>query len=222
VLITDGYDEHSTTSFEDALAAAKAARVTVYVVAIGGVAGISMKGEKSLRRLAKETGGRFFLPANDNQLATVHSALADDVQNRYLLIYTPSNQTIDGSWRNIAVSCGDPRYVVKTRTGYFAPKPGPIRPRLSSRIARRASISMSPRTSEVVENGVGAAGGRVPRATQPVSIVLALDNSGSMREKEADVVAAARVRRRASSGRLARGRPFRGPRLFRARPVAQP
>ncbi len=31
VLITDGYDEHSTTSFEDALAAAKQARVTVYV-----------------------------------------------------------------------------------------------------------------------------------------------------------------------------------------------
>ena len=58
-----------------------------------------MKGERALRKLAKETGGRFFLPANDVQLATVHSALADDVQNRYLLIYTPSNQTIDGSWR---------------------------------------------------------------------------------------------------------------------------
>jgi Ca-activated chloride channel homolog len=194
VLITDGYDEHSTTSYEDALAAAKQARVTVYVVAIGGVAGISMKGEKALRTLAKETGGRFFLPANDVQLATVHSALADDVQNRYLLIYTPSNQNIDGSWRSIAVSCGDSRYVVKTRTGYFAPKPGPIRPTIEFTAVdpQGQYLEVSAEDLEVVENGVAQRVDVFHEATQPVSIVLALDNSGSMRKKEADVIAAAR------------------------------
>ena len=41
VLITDGYDEHSRHSFEATLAALKASQVTVYVVAIGGVAGVS-------------------------------------------------------------------------------------------------------------------------------------------------------------------------------------
>ena len=62
VLITDGYDENSVTSTEDALAAVKAARVTVYVVGIGGIAGISTKGERLLRRIAKETGGQAFFP----------------------------------------------------------------------------------------------------------------------------------------------------------------
>jgi hypothetical protein len=42
VLITDGYDEHSGSKFEDALAALKAVQATVYVVGIGGVAGISL------------------------------------------------------------------------------------------------------------------------------------------------------------------------------------
>jgi Ca-activated chloride channel family protein len=194
VLITDGYDEHSTSSYQNALAAAKEGRVTVYVVAIGGVAGISLKGEKALRTLAQETGGKFFLPTNDAQLASVHSALADDVQNRYLLVYTPTNQTIDGSWRNIAVSCGNPRYVIKTRTGYFAPKPGPIRPTVefTAMDPQGQYLDVSAEDLEVVENGVAQNVDVFHEATQPVSIVLALDNSGSMRKREADVILAAR------------------------------
>ena len=47
VLITDGYDEHSAATFDDALAAVKSAHATVYVVGIGGVAGISIKGDGS-------------------------------------------------------------------------------------------------------------------------------------------------------------------------------
>ena len=52
VLITDGYDEKSTSQYEDALTAVRAAGATVYVVGIGGVAGISIKGERLLRHLA--------------------------------------------------------------------------------------------------------------------------------------------------------------------------
>ena len=50
--ITDGYDENSVTTPDEALAAVKAARVTVYVVGIGGIAGISLKGERLLKRIA--------------------------------------------------------------------------------------------------------------------------------------------------------------------------
>ena len=80
ILITDGYDENSTLTVDDALAALKAARATVYVVGIGGVAGVSFKGEKVLRRIAAETGGRTFFPATEEQLEVVHAALADEVR----------------------------------------------------------------------------------------------------------------------------------------------
>src|SRR6476620_11575784 len=108
VLITDGYDEHSGTAFDDALKAVKAVQATVYVVAIGGVAGVSLKGERFLRALAKDTGGRAFLPSREEELESVHTVLSSDVQNRYLLSYTPSNQEIDGKWRTINVSVADP------------------------------------------------------------------------------------------------------------------
>ncbi len=101
VLITDGYDENSVTSTEDALAAVKVARVTVYVVGIGGIAGISTKGERLLRRIAKETGGQAFFPPREEDVVAAQERLAIDAQNRYLVTYTPSNQAVDGAWRSV-------------------------------------------------------------------------------------------------------------------------
>jgi len=194
VLITDGYDEHSTNTFEDALAAVKSAHATVYVVGIGGVAGISIRGERLLRRLASETGGRWFFPSRDTQLQDVHDTLTADVQNRYLITYTPSNQTIDGSWRAITVATNDPGNTVRTRAGYFAPKPPPLRPNIefTATDAEGQYLDLTAADLEVVENGKPQSLDTFQEAVQPVSIVLALDASGSMRKKEAEVVESAR------------------------------
>ena len=194
VLITDGYDEDSSTSFDDALAAVKSAGATLYVVGVGGVAGISIKGERLLRRLAVETGGRFFFPTRDTQLAEVDDVLTEDVQNRYLLTYTPLNQKLDGSWRTITVKTNNPDHVIRTRTGYFAPKPPPIRPAIEFTAIETSGryLNLTAEDLEVVENGVPQQIETFQEAVQPVSIVLALDASGSMVKKEADVVAGAR------------------------------
>lgn len=195
ILITDGYDEHSTASADETLAILKEARVTVYVVAIGGVAGVSLKGEKLLRRLAVETGGRLFMPPNEARLHTVHDALADDVQNRYLLTYTPSNQTLDGGWREITVNCAQPDLLIKARPGYFAPKPTPIKPSIEFLAMDPGGkyLDVSVDDLEVFEDGVRQEVESFQEASQPVSIVLALDASGSMRRREADVIAAAQA-----------------------------
>jgi VWFA-related protein len=195
ILITDGYDENSTSTIDQAIDALKAARVTVYAVAIGGVAGISLKGEKALRRITAETGGRIFLPANDTQLQTVHAALADDVQNRYLLTYTPVNQGQDGKWREISVRVAEPAHRVVARPGYFAPRPAPIRPTLefTATDAGGSYLNVSAEDLEVFEDGVRQRLEHFHEASQPVSVVLALDASGSMRHREADVIASARA-----------------------------
>ena len=91
-------------SAEDALAAVKAARVTVYVVGIGGIAGISLKGERLLKRIASETGGQVFFPPREEDIVAVHERLAEDAQNRYLVTYTPSNQV---ARRRLAIGEGD-------------------------------------------------------------------------------------------------------------------
>jgi Ca-activated chloride channel homolog len=193
VLITDGYDENSMATVDEALTALKAARATVFAVAIGGVAGISLKGEKVLRRMTAETGGRIFLPANDDQLQVVHAALADEVQNRYLLTYTPANQRQDGKWREISVRVPDSQHRVVARPGYFAPKPAPIRPTLEFTATSPGGtyLTVSAEDVEVTEDGVPQRVESFHEASQPVSIVLALDASGSMRRREGDVIAAA-------------------------------
>lgn len=195
ILITDGYDENSTASLDQAVVALKEARAAVYAVGIGGVAGVSLKGEKVLRRLAAETGGRVFLPSTESQLELVHEALVDEVRNRYLLTYTPANQNLDGKWRQITVQLPDPTYRVAARPGYFAPKPPPIKPTIefTATDPKGSYLSISADDLQIVEDGVTQHVETFHEASQPVSIILALDASGSMRHREADVIASARA-----------------------------
>jgi VWFA-related protein len=195
IVITDGYDENSTSSVDETIAALKHARATVYALGIGGVAGVSLKGEKVLRRLAAETGGRVFLPSTESQLELIHTALADEVQNRYLLTYTPANQTKDGTWRQIAVRVPDPTYRVAARPGYFAPKPAPLKPTIefTATDPQGEYLSVSAEDLQLLEDDVPQQIESFHESSQPVSIVLALDASGSMRRKEADVIASARA-----------------------------
>ena len=192
VLITDGYDEHSDKGFEDALSAMKSVGATVYVVGIGGVAGISLNGERLLKRLASETGGRAFLPSREEELEAVNTLLASDVQKRYLLSYTPSNQALDGMWRSIAVETGDPTHRVRARAGYFAPKPPPVRASIEFTItdAEKQFVDIDVDDLLVIEDGVEQRVDTFHEAVSPVSIVLAIDASGSMK-KWADTATAA-------------------------------
>ena len=97
VLITDGYDEHSQSAFDAAVGSLRNSQITLYVVGLGGVAGISLKGEQLLSQLASETGGRAWFPRDERQLALAYSTIASEVRHRYLLAYTPQNQVRDGN-----------------------------------------------------------------------------------------------------------------------------
>jgi Ca-activated chloride channel family protein len=195
ILISDGYDEHSRATFDTALAAVKNAGLTIYVVGIGGVAGISLRGERELRRLAADTGGQVFFPPRPEELAEVYDRLAADAQNRYLVTYTPSNTARDGAWRAVTLTTSPAEYVVRTRAGYRAPKPPPIRPTLEFTVtdASGAYVEISADDLLVSENGVEQKVDTFHEALTPVSIVLALDSSGSMKKSADALVAAART-----------------------------
>jgi VWFA-related protein len=194
VLITDGYDENSESSFDLAVENIRASKATVYVIAIGGVAGVSLRGETLLKRLAAETGGKAFFPARDFQLSEVHGLIAADVQQRYLITYTPTNQKMDGTWRTIRLETYDPTHVVRVRAGYFAPAPPPIRPslELAIRDVNRQHVDVGMEDLVVVEDGVEQTVEAFQEALAPVSIVMVLDSSGSMRKDAPALLAAAR------------------------------
>ena len=193
VLITDGYDEHSQAPLADAVSTLKQSGITVYTVGIGGVAGISLKGHDELMAIAADTGGRSFFPARATDLPNVYDVLANDAQLRYLVTYTPINQKRDGTWRAISLKTYPEEYLVKARDGYFAPKPPPVRPVLefTAMDTRNQYLEIAREDLEVFEDGVEQTIETFQEATSPVSLVLLLDSSGSMKQVGARVVAAA-------------------------------
>jgi Ca-activated chloride channel family protein len=195
VLLTDAYDEKSLGDPELVLEKLKNSRVTVFVVSIGGVAGVSNRGERLLRKIAHETGGKAFFPYNEKQLAEVHAAIAEDVQHEYQLTYTPQNQTEDGTWREITLLTSDPKRKIRARTGYRAPMPPPVRASIEFTAidAGRQWVELSKDDIEVSEDGVPQKVDVFNEAVAPVSIMLALDSSGSMTKAAASVQEAART-----------------------------
>jgi VWFA-related protein len=195
VLITDGYDENSEVSIDDALAAVVAGRITVYTVAIGGVAGVSLRGETVLRDIARQTGGQAMFPWREVQLADMHDLIASDVQQRYVLMYTPTNQRLDGRWRSIRVETSNTEHEVVARRGYTAPMPPPIQPtiELTIRDLSRQYLDVTAADLAVFEDGVEQTIDAFEESLTPVSIMLALDASGSMRRDQDAVKAAARA-----------------------------
>jgi VWFA-related protein len=124
----------------------------------------------------------------------VHERLAEDAQNRYLVTYTPTNQTKDGKWRDVRLTTS-PEYVVRTRSGYTAPKPPPIRPEFEFTITdrNRRYEDLSVDDLVVVEDGVEQKIEAFHEVVAPVSIVLALDSSGSMRRSVSEAIESART-----------------------------
>ena len=122
----------------------------------------------------------------------IHELVAAEVTLRYVLTYTPKNQKVDGTWRRITVKTVDPELKVRARTGYFAPKPPPIRPNIEFTMtdtSDRRDITMD--QLRVTEDGVPQKLEAFQEATTPVSIVFALDASGSMKKATEPLKAAA-------------------------------
>ena len=195
ILVTDGYDEHSKTSLTFALRQIKQVQATIFVIGIGGVAGVSLKGESLLRQIAKQTGGRAFFPSREDQLPDVYETIAADVHSRYLLTYTPSHQAPDGRFRSIRVVVPNPELTVRARDGYMAPSPPPIRPTIefSARGEGNNGTTLTLGDLELFEDDVPQTPDVFQEVNGSISIALALDASGSIKPVLEPLRAAARA-----------------------------
>jgi tight adherence protein B len=83
ILVTDGNETLSDATLEDAIAAARRAHAAVYVVAIES----SRFTPEPLRRLAAETGGKYFGAASAEALTGVYQEISDELQRTWRLEY---------------------------------------------------------------------------------------------------------------------------------------
>ena len=75
---------------------------------------------KLLERMSKSSGGRTFVADRMRKLSESVQDILEDLSNQYLLVYEPSNTTLDGGYRGIRVEVKGRRHRVRTREGYYA------------------------------------------------------------------------------------------------------
>lgn len=139
VVLTDGEDNASATSFRQLLTLAEEEETLVYVVGMfdpemddpfGSSVGPSPVPffRRDLERLAERTGAAAHFPENLDACKSAMKAIAREVRLQYSLGYYPTNRRFDGRWRTIRVVAGQggrsKALVVRTRAGYFAASVG--------------------------------------------------------------------------------------------------
>jgi VWFA-related protein len=126
VVITDGDDTASRLSLDEALEAAQRNDVIIYAISTNsrGLGGEKNRnGDEVLKKFAEITGGKVFFPSRIEDLSSSFRDITQELRFQYALAYSPVNLARDGRFRRIRVEPSDKRYLVRARTGYFAPSP---------------------------------------------------------------------------------------------------
>ena len=120
IIISDGEDNQSERTREEALAMAQRAEVTIYTISTNR-SGLPGRGDKVLRRLAEQTGGWAFFPFEASDLAANFHEISRELRSQYSLAYISTNRAHDGAFRTITIDPPEKRLRVRAKAGYFAP-----------------------------------------------------------------------------------------------------
>jgi VWFA-related protein len=124
ILISDGNDTFSHKSIDDALRIAQQSDTTIYCISTNSILKNSSRdtanGNKALRRLAEETGGRLFLPLTTDELSANFKKIDEELRSQYALAYHPKTSKQDGAFHKIRIETADRQLRVQARNGYFA------------------------------------------------------------------------------------------------------
>lgn len=146
ILITDGGDTTSYSTYTQALEAAHTADAVIYALTVLPVkadAGRNVGGERTLELLARNTGGASFVEAGEEALNRAFDEILENLRTQYLLGYYPPEHTDPQTrFRRIEVQVDRPEAEVLARAGYYVPKERrKLPPRESNRDIRVAPRS---------------------------------------------------------------------------------
>jgi len=127
VLISDGQDNSSRKTFDEALLTAQRSEVVIYAInpnIPGSTSGSDPKerdkGDKALRQLSEDTGGHAFFPKKLDDLETGFQSIGEEMRSQYSMIYSPSNKERDGTFRKYRIVPVNKNYRVTMPKGYWA------------------------------------------------------------------------------------------------------
>jgi Ca-activated chloride channel family protein len=122
ILLSDGDDNMSHVTREEAIEMALRAEVIVYTISTNITGGARRSGDKVLERIADATGGRPFFPFQLNDVANAFVEIQDELRSQYALSYNPSDLRTDGRYHTIEILAQNHKGLrVRSRRGYYAP-----------------------------------------------------------------------------------------------------
>ncbi len=122
VVLSDGDDNQSSVTRDQALEMAQKADVVIYTISTN-ISRLETDGDKVLKYLASETGGQAFFPFKVEDLSQNFENIANELRHQYNIFYRPEPMKTDGSYQTVNVRVkGRKDMVVRARKGYYAPK----------------------------------------------------------------------------------------------------
>jgi VWFA-related protein len=120
ILLSDGEDNQSRVSREEAVEMAQRAEVIIYAISTN-TSGLKLRGDKIMEHFADETGGKAFFPFKIQDVADAFSQIQDELRSQYDVSYKPADFQANGKYRKIEILADNKKYKVRARKGYYAP-----------------------------------------------------------------------------------------------------
>jgi Ca-activated chloride channel family protein len=121
ILLSDGEDNQSHVTREEAIEMAQRAEAIVYTISTN-VSGTKGAGDKVLERIADATGGHAFFPFQIRDVANAFAEIQDELRSQYAISYKPADLKADGHYRTIEIVANDRKNLrVRSRRGWYAP-----------------------------------------------------------------------------------------------------
>ena len=125
IVLSDGEDNQSHWTRDQALEMAQKADVVIYTISTN-ITRIETEGDKVLRYFAQETGGQAFFPFKAADLAQSFENIENELRHQYIALYRPVPLKADGLYHNIEIKVKNRKDLqVRARRGYYAPVMNP-------------------------------------------------------------------------------------------------
>jgi Ca-activated chloride channel family protein len=120
VILTDGDDTSSISSYDEVKKIATSSGIPLYFIAYDNGGDNSERDLESLKNLAAETGG-FVATATEKNLTAKYHEIEKDLRAQFAIRYQITDYAKPNEWRRVRVLLGSPKMTARTIRGYFAP-----------------------------------------------------------------------------------------------------
>ncbi len=131
IVLSDGVDVRSEATMGTAIEYAQRADTLIYSIVFAHHVYVAhpaviasqelylLKGRKAMQRLARETGGGYFVVSKSEPIEKIYARIEDELRHQYSIGYTSDRRDASADYRKIHLSAKQSGLAVQSREGYY-------------------------------------------------------------------------------------------------------